>query len=335
MRARCAKWCLWLLPLLCAGCEGEPPTSPVVRFLDRSAAAEALLTDDSDRFFEQITTLDIALQLHSTDTSAGRSAMLEAYRASLRSTAQDLRPSEQRRLDKLFAELFVLWEKLFPQQARPEVCVAKIDGRHFGRSVYFTRGNCIFVPAWQLQHNTDVRLRRVLAHELAHVYGEAHPDFREAAYRLFGFEPIRARVWQKPPLLWQRGLTNPDAARPGYGIMVRDSSGRALLATPCIFSKVPAYAPGPKTYLDHLELRFFEVALRADTATLLDTPRPGYPPEALRGLYEQLGRNTDYIIHPEELLAENMAMLLLGEKGKDPKGAQLLEQLRGLCRQIQ
>jgi hypothetical protein len=32
------------------------------------------------------------------------------------------------------------------------------------------------------------------------------------------------------------------------------------------------------------------------------------------GFYEQVGRNTQYIIHPEEILADNFAMLVMGDQ---------------------
>jgi hypothetical protein len=32
------------------------------------------------------------------------------------------------------------------------------------------------------------------------------------------------------------------------------------------------------------------------------------------GFFEQIGKNTKYIIHPEEILADNFALLFLGNK---------------------
>jgi hypothetical protein len=326
-----AVLCLGLAAVLFAACEGSPPANPVVRFLDRQAAAQALLTDDSDRFFEQLTTLDLSLQLRTSDTSAGHAALLAKYRTSLEASAQSLCPSEQRRLNELFALLFERWKALFPQLPPPEVSVAKIDGRHYGDRVYFTRGNCIFVPAWQLAQRSDERLRRVLAHELLHVFGEARPSFREAGYALFGFFPLPNKPQRLPVWLRKRALTNPDAARYGYGIAVRDSSGRPLVAVPRIFGRVPVYGPGTRSYFDQIELRLFECVETADSLLLLDAPRPGYAPESLQGWTEQIGRNTDYVLHPEEILAENLAMLLLKEPAADEQGKQLLNALRQLC----
>ena len=37
-----------------------------------------------------------------------------------------------------------------------------------------------------------------------------------------------------------------------------------------------------------------------------------YKEEELQDLYEQIGQNTDYTIHPEEILADNFSYLFLG-----------------------
>lgn len=331
MIRRTAAALLWCCCALFS-CEGNPPTDTVVRFLDRPEAAAALLADDSDRFFQQLTPLDLCLQLQKADSSAGRAALMAEYRASLEASAQTLGPREQRRLNGLFAEIFARWKTLFPELPLPEVQVAKIDGRHYGDRVFFTRGNCIFVPAWQLGHNTDERLKSVLAHELAHVFGEARPAFREAGYALFGFFSLPEKPLREPPLLRERALTNPDAARNGYGIRVSDAAGRSFTAVPRLFASVPAYAPGTKTYFDQIVFRLFECVETADSLLLLDTPVPGHDPKTLHGWTDQIGRNTDYTLHPEEILAEHLAMLLLGRSAADEQGRMLLENLAALCR---
>lgn len=34
----------------------------------------------------------------------------------------------------------------------------------------------------------------------------------------------------------------------------------------------------------------------------------------MTGFFEQVGRNTDYLIHPEEILADNFAILVVGDE---------------------
>jgi hypothetical protein len=40
-----------------------------------------------------------------------------------------------------------------------------------------------------------------------------------------------------------------------------------------------------------------------------------YNIEDITGFFEQVGRNTDYILHPEEIMADNFAFTLIGSKG--------------------
>jgi hypothetical protein len=44
------------------------------------------------------------------------------------------------------------------------------------------------------------------------------------------------------------------------------------------------------------------------------------------GLFEQIGRNTDYVIHPEEILASNFELLVTGAEGAP--SPQVLERIR-------
>ncbi len=46
----------------------------------------------------------------------------------------------------------------------------------------------------------------------------------------------------------------------------------------------------------------------------------------ISGFYEQVGRNTGYIIHPEEILADNFALLVLAQK--NVRSPQILDDMR-------
>ena len=49
-------------------------------------------------------------------------------------------------------------------------------------------------------------------------------------------------------------------------------------------------------------------------------------PQQISGFFEQVGRNTDYIIHPEEILAENFALLMIGKR--DVASPEILDKMR-------
>ena len=54
-------------------------------------------------------------------------------------------------------------------------------------------------------------------------------------------------------------------------------------------------------------------------------------PQEVQGFFEQVGRNTGYIIHPDEILAENFVLLLNGET--NVPSPEILEGMRSVLRQ--
>jgi hypothetical protein len=68
-------------------------------------------------------------------------------------------------------------------------------------------------------------------------------------------------------------------------------------------------------FFEYLRLRFLAVQEEKETeatSLLLIRGQPILVPVTeLRGFFEQVGRNTGYIIHPEEILADNFAHLMM------------------------
>lgn len=54
-------------------------------------------------------------------------------------------------------------------------------------------------------------------------------------------------------------------------------------------------------------------------------------PQQISGFFEQVGRNTNYIIHPEEILAENFALLIMDKR--DVPSPEILEKMRAVLGQ--
>jgi hypothetical protein len=53
--------------------------------------------------------------------------------------------------------------------------------------------------------------------------------------------------------------------------------------------------------------------------------------EEVSGFFEQVGRNTKYVIHPEEILAENFALLIVDEH--DAPSPEILQKMRLILKQ--
>ena len=160
---------------------------------------------------------------------------------------------------------------------------------------------------------------RLIAHELFHIASRQDRAWRDALYATVGFASIGEL--QLPPQLASRKITNPDAPRIDVAVKV-DTGDNIIWVAPLLQSTVDRYdASRPAEFFSFLRLYWLQVA-RGDPppakAELSDPPRLHNTAD-LRGFYEQIGRNTQYIIHPEEILAENFAQLATGETGPSPE----------------
>jgi hypothetical protein len=96
-------------------------------------------------------------------------------------------------------------------------------------------------------------------------------------------------------------------------------AGELVWAMPILYSRTPKYdvASGGK-FFDYLMLALMVVERSGPSGAARPIFGPDGPTlvgiDRVSGFFEQIGRNTRYIIHPEEILAENVALLVLGEK---------------------
>jgi hypothetical protein len=89
------------------------------------------------------------------------------------------------------------------------------------------------------------------------------------------------------------------------------------MAAPVIFSRLKNRDPAVAAVLEeYLEFKLLVIEERG--GRWVSRLRDGSPwllePSTLPAFAEKVGRNTGYIIHPEEILAENFVHLVLGRK---------------------
>jgi hypothetical protein len=164
----------------------------------------------------------------------------------------------------------------------------------------YTRGSAMVLPAQALKSEPQM-LRKIVAHELFHIFSRQHPHLHDALYASIGFKPCSVEL---PPALKQRRIANPDAPLSRHCIDVH-AAGKPVQALPVLFAKAPKYdtARGG-TFLDYLAFGLM----------LVQEPPAVVGVKEVSGFFEQVGQNTQYIIHPEEILADNFVLLVLGEK---------------------
>ncbi len=94
--------------------------------------------------------------------------------------------------------------------------------------------------------------------------------------------------------------------------------GQERWAVPILFSHSEKYDPSRGgEFFNYLQFRLLLV--ERDTASGEVEPLRAngelhlIGPAQAKGFSEQIGRNTGYVIHPEEVLADNFALLVLGK----------------------
>jgi hypothetical protein len=181
-----------------------------------------------------------------------------------------------------------------------------------GANVAYTRQNHIFFTTKMLE-NAGGRLKKVFIHELFHVLSRQNPDLREQLYAVIGFK--KCNEIMLPDDLAVRRLTNPDAPTNDNYIQVgfKDSTVKVI---PLLYSREQIYDPEiGKTIFDYLVFELMVVrkvediwhpALKEGKPWLLGV-------REVSGFFEQIGNNTQYIMHPEEILAENFVLVVDGD----------------------
>ena len=187
-----------------------------------------------------------------------------------------------------------------------------------------TRANAIMLSDRTLAQPES--LPRVLAHELFHIASRQDKAWRDAMYATIGFVSIEEVAL--PPQLAARVITNPDAPRIDVAIKVQTDDGLVWVA-PLLQSTIERYdsARGGE-FFAYLKLVWLEVARGERIPQRADLAQPPrlFDTKDLRGFHEQVGRNTGYVIHPEEILADNFAQLATRQTGRSPEVHQRLRE---------
>jgi hypothetical protein len=211
------------------------------------------------------------------------------------------------------------------------VLLVKTSGDEEGGAAY-TRGAAVMLPVKVLA-SPPATLRRLICHELFHVLSRDQPDLRDALYAAIGFRPCGDVRF--PADLEDRRITNPDAPSTAHFIHVEVEGARRAVV-PVLYSRQPGVdAAAAAPLFATMEFRLMAVRLEGDPihgvpdltadgkALLLSPDRVGL-------FFEQVGRNTGYIIHPEEILADNFVLLVLG--GGDPKNPEIVTRVGEIIR---
>jgi len=205
------------------------------------------------------------------------------------------------------------------------VYLIQTTGQEEGGSPY-TRQNAVMLPRALLRRRAEA-LGGILAHELYHVMTRANQPLRQALYGVIGFEACEPI--ELPPAWRPRRISNPDA--PHFDAVIRlEVQGRSITATLALISKSDTYHGGG--LMSYLLPCFLEVE-KADgrwVARMQDDQPVWHRPAEVEGLKEKVGENTGYLIHPEEILADNFGLPATGRT--DVSSPEIMERMELILR---
>ncbi len=305
--ARHRSWfCIFLFVSITAGrAEIKLGTGTTVHFATMEEAKAVL--GSRDDFVQRLSPFDRAARLK-TSRAVSETEFLQFV------TSKVLPWSDAER-EKVAATLAAVQAKL-AARALPlpkDILLIRTTGDEEGKAAY-TRANAIILPTDDLAQ-PQAGLEKLICHELFHILSRTNPALREALYRAIGFEACDEVVF--PAELLARKITNPDAPRNDHCLRVQ-VGGAPHWVIPILFAGAETYdeAKGGE-FFDFLQFRFLLVE-RTPGSTSVTPLRTGAEARhvglnEVSGFFEQVGRNTRYIIHPEEILADNFSLLVLGE----------------------
>lgn len=275
------------------------------------AEARKILTADDD-FAKRTSPFDRAARLK-VDREVGLAEFLEFADAS----ALEWEPAEKEAIGGAMRSIEAALRRL-ALPLPPKVLVIKTSGREEGHAAY-TRGNAVIFPRRFLEGEAP-QVRKFLAHELFHVATRGNPALATRLYQAVGFR--RCGEVAFPEELAPLKITNPDAPRNDHAIQVK-VGGESAWAVPILFSRSRYDVARGGEFFQYLQLEF----LLVDQCDGRQAPKPlrdaSGPRRAgvkqVSGFFEQVGSNTQYIIHPEELLADNFAQIVVGEAPRSPE----------------
>lgn len=189
-----------------------------------------------------------------------------------------------------------------------EIIFVKTTQKEEGNAEAYTRVNWIAIGEHALKEASDADLKYLVAHELFHLLTRQNSNFKKDIYKVIGFTVIEKEIIF-PSDLAEIRISNPDISRyDSYGTFT--IGGQKQYCTMVIYTDRPYDG---KALFDYLKVGL--VPLNGDFVPVQKAGKTIiYALDEAEDFYTQVGKNTNYLIHPEEIMADNFAFTLIGKK---------------------
>lgn len=268
------------------------------KFLEKFDGSKELTNEDNFTLF--LSSFDRASRLKSEDEVSKEVFLKFISNQTLNWKSQEI--SKLTKIFNLIDTKFDNFQLRFPE----EISLIKTTGREEGNAAY-CRGNSIILPQSLL--NSSQQLENLIIHEHFHIFTRNNNSVKEKLYEIIGFYECATLIFPKE--LTKFKITNPDAPLNDHYIEVKIQNNLFKLI-PIIFSNESYNYKKKGEFFDYLEFRLLGVNIKENNS--IPIYKGGNPllfkPEKSPDFFQKIGFNTNYIIHPEEILAENFVLMI-------------------------
>jgi hypothetical protein len=284
-----------------------------ITFLDTNAAKKAITTDEAEGFFENIRLMDMKVQMKSDTFEDLRLARI-SYKKHLEESVLPFTEIEITKIEIVLNKVFKMCQQTAPDVFPLKLNFIKTNMNHYGASVFYSRENNIVIPKNMLRKQLDEAFTKSILKEIFHIYLRQKYWKRVELHQLIGFYEIPELEIPEP--LNNKLLINPNGVNYKYVIRnLGDINDPFYDAVPLIYMPDnQQYRSRSLSFYSNLEFSLYkvkgeEVIMNEDGSSTVDM-------KTIQNFYEQISRNSLYIIHPNEILADNFAILAFWKSGK-------------------
>lgn len=283
-----------------------PQPAQRARFVIATPEQAAPIFTANDEFMSVVTPADISIRTRSA--TGTREDLVRTYAGAF----EPWTDAERARLDAMLVRRAAQLESI-SRWLPDTVLLVKSNGAA-DTALPHTRGNAINMG--QALNASDDEVDGLFFHELFHVLSRHNAARHNEMYALIGFQPCSIDL---PEAVRAQTVTNPDAPALRWAVPT-DAVGGYMV--PVLFADPPRWDPARPDFGGYFNLRFLRAsdaggrcALTLQGGQPVDMPQA----DAIAAIHEQAGANTNYVLHAEELLADNFAQLMTGDTVPNPE----------------
>ena len=259
------------------------------------------LITQHDSYIDNLTQLDLNNRCDS------RAATVEQYLALCEEAVLDFTEKEEAQVSLLLCEIdSELKRRGMVLPCIEQINLVKTTGKEENDAYGYTRGKTIYIN--QSAFDNDGFLEHLLVHELFHVLTRNCQEFKKAVYSIIGFT-VEDKFFSYPETRTLHFVSNPDVCNQVCHAKFKVGRGHQNVVVVTDLS----YMYGQGNF--HKRFRPFFLPIDENLEFIRDESGELAfinPTTGCDEYHEHIGGNTRYTTNPEEALAENFVIAVLG-----------------------